>query len=72
MFRGALPVFVTVTTIGVLVAPWVMAGKVTAFGEMVTAGMLGVGGVVICTWPQPPTSTRREKTQKQRTRFCNV
>src|SRR5580693_6801414 len=71
MFREALPVFVTVTTIGVLVAPWVMAGKVMAFGETVTAGMLGVGAV-LCTWPQPAARKRREKTQKQRTSFSNI
>src|SRR5208283_2558463 len=58
MFRLALPEFVTVTTIGLLLAPWMVVGKVTEFGEIAIAGM----DAVIWFCEQPPTSRRREKT----------
>jgi len=58
---------VTVTTMGELEKPRVVAGKVTGLAEMVAAGLPGAG--VFCTRPQPPTRKRRERTQKGRASF---
>jgi hypothetical protein len=43
MLRVALPEFVTVTVMGELVVPCVMAGKLMGFGATVTAGAGGGG-----------------------------
>ena len=66
MSRGALPELVTVTTMGELVAPREVAGKLTGLGESKTAGMPFGRGV---TWPQPAARKRRERTQKERASF---
>ena len=39
--REPVPVLVTVTVIGPLLAPWEMAGKVTVLEESITLGVLG-------------------------------
>lgn len=41
MVRAPVPVLVTVTTMGVLEAPWVVAGKATGLGAKVMAGWGG-------------------------------
>jgi len=47
MCRVALPELVTVVLMGPLVAPWVMVGKLTGFGAMVTAGAGGGGATAV-------------------------
>ena len=58
MFRLALPEFVTVTTIGLLLVPWLVVGKLTEFGEIVRAGM----GAVTGSASSHPARKRRERT----------
>ena len=41
-----------------LVVPWVMLGKLTGFGEIVTAGM----DAIFWFCEQPPARKRRERT----------
>ena len=57
MLRLAFPEFVTVTTIGLLLVPWLVVGKLTEFGEIVRAGM----SAVIWFREQPPARNRRER-----------
>ena len=52
-----LPEVVTVTTIGLLLVPWLVVGKLTEFGEIVRAGM----SAVIWFCEQPPARNRRER-----------
>ena len=44
MVSAPVPLLVTVTVMGPLLAPWLMAGKVTEFEESVTEGAGGVAG----------------------------
>src|ERR1700730_12861673 len=52
-FRAALPLFVTVTTTGALVAPWVVLGSIIGLlGATVTPGVAGARPlpVITTTW----------------------
>ena len=69
MLRAPEPELVTVTTMGLLEAPWVVAGKATGLGEMAAAGLPGAG--VFCTWPHPAAKKRSEKMEKVSERFPN-
>ena len=61
-----VPELVMATMVGPLVAPWVMAGKVTGLGEIM---MAGVRVVVVDELLQPTARSRRASTQRESERI---